>query len=114
MYVRVHILNLNLIFMYSTIYYYLEHGLWTPGEEIAPTARLKIKSQCQISRYGRSIFCLHHRPNFSDFFDLCLHWVSVVCDLEHTALHLYRASLCLCLSLALTTFYEIHHVHITV
>ena len=29
-------------------------------------------------RYGRSIFCLPHRPNFSDIFDLCLHWVSVV------------------------------------
>ena len=28
--------------------------------------------------YGLSIFCLPHRPNFSDIFDLCLHWVSVV------------------------------------
>ena len=25
-----------------------------------------------------SIFCLPHRPKFSDFFDLCPHWVSVV------------------------------------
>ena len=36
------------------------------------------KSQSQIFRYGRGIFCLPHRPNFSDDFDLCLHWVSVV------------------------------------
>ena len=54
------------------------HGLWTPREEIAFTARPKIQSQSQIFGYGRSIFCLPHRPNFSDIFDLCLHWVSVV------------------------------------
>ena len=56
----------------------LVHGLRTPGEKIAFTARPKIKSQSQIFRYGLSIFCLPHRPKFSDFFDLCLHWVSVV------------------------------------
>ena len=41
-------------------------------------ARPKIKSQSQIYRYGRSIFCLPHRPKISGFFDLCVHWVSVV------------------------------------
>ena len=55
-----------------------KHGLRTPGEEISFTARPKIKSQSQIFRYGRSIFCLPHRPKISDFLDLCLHWVSVV------------------------------------
>ena len=54
------------------------HGLRTPREEVAFTARPKIQSQSQIFRYGRSIFCLPHRPNFSDILDLCLHWVSVV------------------------------------
>jgi hypothetical protein len=54
------------------------HGLRTPREEKAFTARPKIQSQSQIFRYGRSIFCLPHRPIFSDIFDLCLHWVSVV------------------------------------
>ena len=54
------------------------HGLRTPREEIAFTARPKIQSQSQIFRYGGSIFCLPHRPNFSDIFDLCFHWVSVV------------------------------------
>ena len=54
------------------------HRLWTPGEEIAFTARPKINSHSQIFRYGRRLFCLQHWPNFSDFFDLCLHWVSVV------------------------------------
>ena len=49
-----------------------------PGEEIAFTARLKIHSHSQIFRYGRSIFCLPHRPKFSDFFDLFLHWMSIV------------------------------------
>ena len=56
----------------------LNHGLRTPREEIAFTSRPKIQSQSQIFRYGGSIFCLPHRPNFSDIFDLCLHWVSVV------------------------------------
>ena len=46
------------------------HGLRTPGEEIAITAWPKIHSQSQIFRYGRSIFCLPHQPKFSDFFDL--------------------------------------------
>ena len=54
------------------------HGLRTPREEIVFTARPKIQSHSQIFRYGRSIFCLPHRPKFSDFYDLCLHWVSVV------------------------------------
>ena len=47
-------------------------------EEIAFTAQPKIHSHSQIFKYGRRIFCLPHRPNFSDIFDLCLHWVSVV------------------------------------
>ena len=57
---------------------YLTHGIWTPKEEIASTARRKIQSQSQIFKYGRSIFCLPHQPKFTDFFDLFLHWVSVV------------------------------------
>ena len=50
----------------------------TPREEIAFSARQKIHSHSQIFRYGRCIFCLPHRPNFSDIFDLCLHWVSTL------------------------------------
>ena len=50
------------------------HGLQTPREEIAFTHGRNSK----IFRYGQSIFCLPHRPKFSDFIDLCLHWVSVV------------------------------------
>ena len=56
----------------------LDHRLRTPGEEIAFTARPKIHSYSQIFRYSQSIFCLPHRPKFSDFFDFCHHWVSVV------------------------------------
>ena len=56
----------------------LMHGLRTPREEKAFPARPRIQSQSQIFRYNGSIFCLPHRPNFSDTFDLCLHWVSVV------------------------------------
>ena len=59
--------------------YLLRHGLRTPREEIAFTAQPKIHSHSQIFRYGQSICCLPHRPNFSDIFDICLHWVSVVC-----------------------------------
>ena len=41
-------------------------GLRMPREEVAFTARPKIHSHFQIFRYGQSIFCLPHRPNFSD------------------------------------------------
>ena len=61
---------------------YVVHGLRTPGDEIVFTARPKTHSHSQIFSYGRSIFCLPHRPKFSDFFDFCLHWVSVVRALE--------------------------------
>ena len=54
-----------------------KHGLRTPSEEILVTARPKIHSHSQIFRYGQSIFCLPHRPDCSDIFDLCLHWMSV-------------------------------------
>ena len=53
-------------------------GLRTPRGEITFTARPKIQSQSQSFMFGRSIFCLPHRPNLLDIFDLCLHWVSVV------------------------------------
>ena len=53
----------------QTITTLLEPQLQTAGEEIAFTAQPKIKSQSQIFRYGRSIFCLPHRPKFSDFFE---------------------------------------------
>ena len=49
----------------------LQHGLRTPREEVAFTARPKIHSHSQIFKYGRNIFCLPHRPKF--------HWVFVVC-----------------------------------
>ena len=58
------------------------HGLRTPRREVAFISRPKKQSQSQIFRYGRSIFCLPHQPNFLDIFDLCLHWVSVVCVLN--------------------------------
>ena len=45
---------------------------------ISPSLHSQKFSQPQIFRYGQSIFCLPHRPKFSDFFDLFLHWVSVV------------------------------------
>ena len=60
------------------VYHDWWHGLRTPREEIAFTARPKIQSQSQIFRYGQSIFCLPLWPNISDIFDLCLHWASVV------------------------------------
>ena len=68
-------------FLSKTVYTFrlgCTHGLRMPSEEIAFTTRPKIKSQSHIFRYGRSIFCLPHRPKISDFLDLCLHWESVV------------------------------------
>ena len=54
------------------------HRLWTPCKVITFSARPKINTHSQIFRYAQSIFCLRHWPKFSDFFDLCLHWVFVV------------------------------------
>ena len=65
---------------FASILHNCIQGLGTPGEEIAFATRPKIHSHSQIFRYDRSIFCLPHRPKFSDFFDLYLHWVSVVRD----------------------------------
>ena len=58
--------------------WYTYHGLRTSREEIAFTARPEIHSHSQIFRYGQSMFCLPHWPNFSDIIDLCFHWLSVV------------------------------------
>ena len=69
------------------------HGLRTPGEEIAFTARPKIHSYSQIFRYGRSTFCLPHRHKFSYFFELCLHWVSVVRALDYLIIPQYGISI---------------------
>ena len=78
--------NASIILFEST--YVWKHGVRTPREEIAFTARPKIQSQSQIFRYGRSIFCLPHRPNISDIFDLCLHWLSVVRVWKYPVLYL--------------------------
>ena len=68
-----------------------DHGLRTPREEIAFTARPKIHSHSQIFRYDvGSIFCPPHRPKFSDIFDLCLHWVSVVRVSNHHNISSWR------------------------
>ena len=42
----------------------IKHGLKTPREEIAFTARPKIHSHSQIFSYGWSILSLPHQPNF--------------------------------------------------
>ena len=55
------------IFSFQNFFNITYHELRTlPREEIAFTARPKIHSHSQIFRYSQSIFCLPHRPNFSD------------------------------------------------
>jgi len=66
------------------------HGLRTPREKIAFTARPKIHSHSQIVWYGGSIFCLPHRPNFSDILDLCLHWVSLVRVWDYSFINFHK------------------------
>ena len=44
----------------------------------SPHCMAKINFHSQIFRYDQRLFCLPHWHKFSDFFDLCLHWVSVV------------------------------------
>ena len=60
------------------VFFDFGHELQTPCEEWP-----KIHSYSQICRCGQSIFCLSHRPKFSDFFNLYLHWVSIVCDFSY-------------------------------
>ena len=69
---------MNIQILVALYFHPRAHGLRTPREQIAFTARPKIHSHSQIFRYGGSIFCLPHRPEFSGFFDFSLHWVSVV------------------------------------
>ena len=72
------------IFSFQNFFNITYHELrMLPREEIAFTARPKIRSHSQFFRYSRSIFCLPHQPKFSNFFDLCLHWVSVVRGSRH-------------------------------
>ena len=72
------------IFFCCDSFFGIMHGLRTPREEKAFTAQPKIHSHSQIFRCGQSIFCLPHRPNFSDIFYSCLHWVSVVRVSNHS------------------------------
>ena len=72
-----------------------------PREEAVFTVWPEIQSQSQIYRYGQSIFCLPNRPNFSDIFDLSLHWVSVV--RAHT-LHSFNGFL--------STFHNSFHIQL--
>ena len=56
--------------------HHYDHGLRTPREKIVFTAvhcMAENPIPIPIFMYGRSIFFLPHRPNFSDIFDLCLH-----------------------------------------
>jgi hypothetical protein len=87
-----------------------DHGLRTPGEEIAFIARPKTHSHSQIFRYGRSIFC-------PKFLCLCLHWVSVVhesdhCSLRHNKIQNIRLKLksTILISLKKRTLYSITNV----
>ena len=58
--------------------YHLHNSRW----KMVPTKRpLDMPHRLQTTNEkSRSIFCLPHRLKFSHFFDLCLHWVSVVRD----------------------------------
>ena len=84
---KVHIKKTQAVFIVPSggklLLLHYNHGLRTPREEISFTTRPKIHYHSQIFRYGRCIFCLQHRPNFSDIFDLCLYWVSVVRDYNY-------------------------------
>ena len=100
----------------NSFFYHPKHGLRTPREEIAFTARPKIHSHSQLFWYGGSIFCLPHRPNFSGIFDLGLHWVFVVrgfaspkifCDYAPDKVHSsFELSLLLDLSLFFFPFFD--------
>ena len=69
---RTHWLKTTCPWFFVLLRLFHHHGLRMPREEIAFTALPKIQSQSQIFRYGRSIFCLPHRTNFSDIFIGCL------------------------------------------
>ena len=62
------------------------------------TTRPKINSHYQISRYGRSIFCLRHRPNFSDIIGcpysvvFGMYLVQISFDMRETLISLFRCT----------------------
>ena len=80
-------------------YHPCKHGIRRPREEIVLTEWPKIHFHSQIFKYGRSIFCLLHRPNFSKIFDFCLHWVSVVRDSKEALKNYTESKLSLLLTL---------------
>ena len=97
---------------YHTILASTEYG--GPERKLVFTARPKIHFHSQIFRYGRSIFCLPHLPNFSDIFILCLHWVSVVRGLEYRKWCRYFSTFihqCYCRDSNEFLFISIWHLH---
>ena len=52
--------------MFTWLMYVWSHGLRMPREEVVFTTLPDFHSLSRISRYGRSIFCLPHQPNFSE------------------------------------------------
>ena len=46
---------------------------------------------------AEAYFCLPHRPNFSDFFDLCRHWVSVVRGFIYANIKCVWLFICTCI-----------------
>ena len=66
------------VYMYKSNLCMRAHGLRTPGEEIAFTARPKFTPTPKFLGTAEAYFVCHIGPSFQNFFDLCLHWVSVV------------------------------------
>ena len=64
-------------------FYETEHGLRMPERGNCLDCTVEKQVPFPNFRHFRSIFCLPLMSTFSDFFDLCLHWLSIVRETEH-------------------------------
>ena len=92
----------NKLFISVQLIFFLDHVLLLA--ELAQNFKL-FQNNCMakwfhetelhgIYLYCRSIFCLPHWPNFSDIFNLCLHWVSVVRGSPHVFGNFFHEIVC--------------------
>ena len=65
----------DIFYLFKIFQHYIPHELRRHPEKKYPS--LHGRKFTPIFMYERNVFCLPHRSNLSDIFDLCLHWVSV-------------------------------------
>ena len=65
---------------------------WRPETKRPSLHSQKLNPNPKFLGTAKAYFCLPHRPNLSDFFDLCRHWLSVVRGYSYWLLALRHSS----------------------